>query len=276
LSSEKGRTGSFVVENSLVRLDPTGEALVIGDLHGNLESLKIILENSKFLAKLKKQPDACIVCLGDYVDRGPESAEILYVLLTLKLAFPNQVILLRGNHEGPKSLIAYPHDLPDQLQGRFPRLWQEIYEKMFELFDRLYLGVYVEDRYLMVHGGVSPKIRSLNDLAKTKVDREVFADVLWSDPDQNVTSVTASHRGVGVLFGEKVTKQVLSVIKAKLLIRGHQAYGEGYHLNHDGKVLTLFSRKGWPYFNNSGAYLVMPLQPKFETADELKAFIRQF
>lgn len=228
------------------------------------------------MAKLENQPDACIICLGDYVDRGPKSAEILYVLLSLKLAFPKQVILLRGNHEGPKTLIAYPHDLPMQLQHRFPTGWRGIYEKMFHFFDLLYLGVYVSERYLMVHGGVSPKIQGLNDLAKEKLDREVFADVLWSDPDDDVENVMASNRGVGVIFGEKVTRQVLTALDAKILIRGHQAHGEGFNLNHGGKVLTLFSRTGEPYFNAHGAYLMLPLAPKFENAQEIKRFIRQF
>ena len=276
LSSERGRIWNFVVENHLIQLDPTGEALVIGDLHGNLESLKSILEGSGFLPKLEKQPDACIICLGDYVDRCSESAEIFYVLLSLKLAFPKQVILLRGNHEGPKYLMAYPHDLPNQLQDRFPRGWQEIYEKMFELFDQLYLGVYVKERYLMVHGGVSPKIHGITDLTKAKVDHQVFADVLWSDPDEDVENEAPSHRGLGVAFGKKLTKQVLEALDAKILIRGHQAFGEGFHLNHDGRVLTLFSRTGEPYFNEAGAYLILPLQPKFENAEELKPFIRQF
>ena len=66
-----------------------------------------------------------------------------------------------------------------------------------------------------------------------------------------VENVIASNRGVGVIFGEKVTKQVLTALDAKILIRGHQAYGEGFNLNHNGKVLTLFSRTGEPYFNKS-------------------------
>lgn len=276
LSNENGKIGNFTIENHLIQLEPVGDALIIGDLHGNLESLKTILEDSGFLAKLEKQSDSCIICLGDYVDRGRDSAEILYVLLSLKLAFPKQVILLRGNHEGPKYLMAYPHDLPNHLQYRFPRGWSEIYEKTFDLFDQLYMGVYVPERYLMVHGGLSPKIHALTDLTKPKLDHQVFADVLWSDPDEDVDFEASSHRGLGVIFGEKLTKKVLDALGVKILIRGHQAFGEGYHVNHNGKVLTLFSRTGEPYYNESGAYLTLPLQPKFETAEELKRFICRF
>ncbi len=276
LKSEKGRVGNFVVENRLVKLDPVGEALVVGDLHGDLQSLKTILEGSGFVAKLEKSPGSCMVSLGDYVDRGPQSAEVLYVLLSLKLAFPRQIILLRGNHEGPKDLLAYPHDLPMQLQYRFPSDWQTIYERLFQLFDLLYLGVYVEKRFLMVHGGVSTKIRGLNDIANAEGCPELFADLLWSDPDDFVKNTTGSARGVGVVFGEKVSRQVLEAVDAKILIRGHEASPEGFKINHDGKVLTLFSRKGQPYFNRFGAYLSLPLHETFEDARQLVPFVCQF
>lgn len=127
LEKEKGKLGNLTFQDRIVKIEPKGDALIIGDLHGNLESLKTVLEKSGFLKRLAHQSDANLIFLGDYGDRGAYSVEVYYVILSLKLAYPKQVILLRGNHEAPKSSMAYPHDLPIQLQLHFQNDWQVIY-----------------------------------------------------------------------------------------------------------------------------------------------------
>jgi protein phosphatase len=278
LRNENGQIGNLTVVNRLVKLEPLGEALVIGDLHGDLESLIIILQTSGFVEKMEKTKEATLIFLGDYGDRGDKSAEIYYVILKLKLAFPEQVVLLRGNHEAPKDLLGYPHDLPFQFQNRFGEDWKRAYENTRALFAYLYNAVFVEDRYLMVHGGVSPQIRSLRDIAQAQENHNeaVLEDLLWSDPDENLQGISSSPRGAGHFFGKSVTEEVLGKLNAKILIRGHESSDIGFKINHDGKVLTLFSRKGSPYFNRYGAYLQLPLSEKFENAQQLIPWIHKF
>ena len=278
LQNENGQIGNLTIVNRLVKLEPLGEALVIGDLHGDLESLIIILQTSGFVEKMEKTKEATLIFLGDYGDRGDKSAEIYYVILKLKLAFPEQVVLLRGNHEAPKDLLGYPHDLPFQFQNRFGEDWKRAYENTRALFAYLYNAVFVEDRYLMVHGGVSPQIRSLRDIAQAQENHNeaVLEDLLWSDPDENLQGISSSPRGAGHFFGKSVTEEVLGKLNAKILIRGHESSDIGFKINHDGKVLTLFSRKGSPYFNRYGAYLQLPLSEKFENAQQLIPWIHKF
>ena len=279
LHTERGRIGNFTVNNHLVTLEPLGEALVIGDLHGDLESLRFILQKSRFIEKMEHSKVAALVFLGDYGDRGPNSAEVYQVVLKLKLAFPSQVVLLRGNHEAPKELIGSPHDLPFQFQKRFGLGWKQIYGKMWSLFSCFYNAVYVEGRYLMVHGGVSPQITGLQDIAQAQEGGNValLEDLLWSDPEENLQGISESPRGAGKLFGKDVTEEILAKLNAKVLIRGHQTSDVGFKVNHGGKVLTLFSRKGAPYYNRYGAYLELPLDTKFDDANELvDCCIRKF
>jgi diadenosine tetraphosphatase ApaH/serine/threonine PP2A family protein phosphatase len=279
LRGESGRNGNQTVTEGLVKLEPSGEALVIGDLHGDLESLIAILKSSGFTEKMAASKDATLIFLGDYGDRGVRSTEVYYTILKLKLAFPEQVILLRGNHEGPEDLMASPHDLPLQFQFRFKEDGRTVYSKVRELFTCLYNAVLVEERYLMVHGGLSPNISSIEDLAHASVthpEKDFLEDLLWSDPNDMVKAVLYSPRGAGKLFGKSVTEKVLQKLNVKILIRGHEPCEEGFKLNHDDKVLTLFSRKGAPYFNAHGAYLQMPLSEKFENAQQLVPWVHKF
>lgn len=279
LREENGRIGSYTVAGRLVKLDAAGEAVVVGDLHGDLESLTSILHRSGFTQRMAKNKEAVMIFLGDYGDRGTCSAEVYYALLRLKLAFPEQVILLRGNHEGPVDLMASPHDLPLQFQRRFKAKGELAYSKTSELWAYLYNAVLVEGRYLLVHGGLPSALNSEDELARAHEMhpmQEFLEELLWSDPDDVVKDVASSPRGVGKLFGKSVTERVLAKLKVKVLIRGHEPCREGFRINHEGKVLTLFSRLGEPYFNAYGAYLDLPLHEKLDNAAQLLPFVHKF
>jgi len=279
LKSENGRIGNLEVVGRLVKLQPVGKALVVGDLHGDLESLIDLLNGSQFLQKMSQNSEAVAVFLGDYGDRGQYSAEVYYIILRLKLQFPRQIILLRGNHEGPEDLLASPHDLPWQFQTRFGEEWTKAYMRIRELFNYLYNAVIVMERYLMVHGGVPPQAKTLEDLAyaHTRHPREsLLEDLLWSDPTDAISETCASYRGAGKLFGQKITDAALQSFGVKVIIRGHEPCTEGYKIDHNGKILTLFSRRGPPYFNEHGAYLAVDLSQKPQNAMELVQFIHKF
>jgi protein phosphatase len=279
LSVENGKTGNFEIVGRLIKLNPEGEGLIVGDLHGDLESLVDVLKESDFLKKMKTAGKAFLIFLGDYGDRGPFSAEVYYTVLKLKLLFPRQVILMRGNHEGPKDLMADPHDLPTQFQTRFGSQWEQAYVKTQGLFEFLYNAVLVKERVIMIHGGPPPQFNSIEDLAfahKTHPKQRFLEDMLWSDPDETIKGTVPSPRGAGRLFGPDVTNDLLRKLGVQMLIRGHESCDEGFRINHDGKVLTLFSRKGPPYFNAHGAYLRLSFSNRLENANQLVPYIHPF
>ncbi|MDQ7031793.1 MAG: metallophosphoesterase, partial [Desulfonauticus sp.] len=255
-----------------MKVKPKGEALIIGDLHGDLESLIAIFKQSDFLQKMDKTEEAILVFLGDYGDRGKYSIEVYYIILRLKLLYPKQVILMRGNHEGPEDLGVSPHDLPWDFQTKFGEKWGEAYSKIRDLWACLYNAVLVEKRCLMVHGGLSPNIKTMKELAyahETHPKQDFLEDLLWSDPNDFVKEYCASPRGAGKLFGENVTKEVLKRFNVQFLVRGHEPCPEGFKIDHNGKILTLFSRKGPPYFNTYGAFLDLNLSKDFENVNML-------
>jgi protein phosphatase len=279
MSKETGKIGKMQVEGKLATVEPHGEAAVIGDVHGDLESLVHILSDSGFLEKVEMQEDMMLIFLGDYGDRGPNSAEVYYVVLGLKQRFPEKVVLMRGNHEGPEDLLASPHDLPFQFQRRFGDLGGKVYSSVRKLFDQLFNAVLVKDRFVMIHGGFPSGACSVDDLAfaHAKHSQEAFLEeMLWNDPEENITGTFPSPRGAGKLFGSDVTAAFLEMLQVKALVRGHEPCSEGFRLNHDGRVLTLFSRKGEPYFNERAAYLRLNLSFKPKNAEELVSWVRRF
>ncbi|MDG1399884.1 MAG: metallophosphoesterase family protein, partial [Candidatus Binatia bacterium] len=69
-----------------------GRLLCIGDIHGSARELAILLR------EVAPRPEDRLVFLGDYVDRGPASNEVIALLVDLQARLPGTVFL-RGNHE---------------------------------------------------------------------------------------------------------------------------------------------------------------------------------
>lgn len=238
----------------LVRIAPQAveSVVVIGDLHGDLESLVHILK-AREVANADR-----IVFLGDYGDRGTESVEVYHLLLTLKLVAGKEerVILLRGNHEGPPDMPVRPHDLQLFFKKKYGTQGQELYERIKDLWEYLPYAVLVTGRYLMMHGGLPVAVSCVDDIAFARDAHpasSIFEALLWSDPIEG-KGCFSSMRGAGKLFGEDVTDTVLRTVGVKTLIRSHEPC-EGVKVLQNGKVLTVFSRKG--DLNKRAAYLLL-------------------
>ena len=68
----------------------------IGDIHGSLAKLRRLVARCQEHAR--GQP-AHFVFLGDYIDRGPQSAGVVRYLIELQSQYPEQIVPLKGNHE---------------------------------------------------------------------------------------------------------------------------------------------------------------------------------
>ena len=276
---ESGHVGSLEINGKLASTPPVGEAIVVGDIHGDLQSLKYIVKHSGFVDKAEKGENVFMVFLGDYGDRGPYSPEVYYLVLKIKQLFPEHIVLMRGNHEGPNDLLAYPHDLPTHLHRKFGEASSDVYREIRKFFSCLYNAVLIKERYIMLHGGVPSQASTIEDLAYAHIKhpREPhLEEILWSDPHEGTKGTYASPRGAGRLFGEDVTDRLLEMLNVKVLIRGHEPSEEGFKINHSGKVLTLFSRRGPPYHNTHGAYLKLNLAKEIEDARHLIECIHKF
>jgi len=81
-------------EPNLHRID--GSVIIIGDIHGQFTDMM------NMFSKLRQPGGAhntTYLFMGDYVDRGEFGCEVMGYLMALKLMYPRNVYLLRGNHE---------------------------------------------------------------------------------------------------------------------------------------------------------------------------------
>ncbi len=279
LATEDEMVGALKITGRLVEVPPVGEAIVVGDLHGDLKSLMYILQESDFLGKMKKGRDVLLIFLGDYGDRGVHSPEVYYVILKLKEMFPERVILMRGNHEGPPDLLASPHDMPVNLENKFGKKGSEAYSELRELFNHLYTAVIIKDSIVLLHGGAPSQATTIDDIAyahKNHPQKRHLEEILWNDPWTKLKGTIASPRGAGRLFGSDVTRKFLHMLNVKALIRSHQSCPDGYKSIHQGSVLTLFSTKTPPYNNKFAAYLQLDRSQKPKTQKQLLQGIHQF
>ena len=231
--------------------------ILVGDIHGDLPSLKYIRE--RFLKRAGR--DVLVVFLGDYIDRGlyEWQASTIVELAEISKELEGSVVFLRGNHEPPKGLEPMPHDYPEALQSLYGVEWGErLYDASRTFFDSLFHALVFEGYFLAVHGGppTSGFEGDLYDYLDWRGDGEGLIEILWNDPYEGDGDRLPSPRGIGFLWGKPVTRRALEKVGARVIVRAHEPTMEGSKFNHGKRVLTLFSRKGEPYGNPVAAIAV--------------------
>jgi Calcineurin-like phosphoesterase len=250
-----------LVSNGLLEIYDLENLVVVGDLHGDCKSLFRILCKIDYRQFLSKRLNK-LVFLGDYIDRGTDSIGIVYSVCYLKTAYPDSVILMRGNHEAPAEFPFSPHNFPYEIEKRYGNSWREIYVRILSVFKKLTIATIVKHKLLLVHGGlptqgsVASNFReSIISAHETQARNSVLEEILWNDPRQIPENKghERSTRGLGRYFGPSITRNWLQATGVKAIIRGHEPC-QGFKLDHDNKIMTLFSCRD-VYPNSSAAYL---------------------
>ena len=197
-----------------------------GDIHGQFNDMMEMFNVGGF------PPDTNYLFLGDYVDRGPQSIEVILLLCLLKLKYPNHIHLLRGNHESKQTTTNYGFYIEClKKYNNKPFVWQYV----VEMFDYLPLSANINNKIFCIHGGLSPLIQNINQI--NILDRFMdiptegpIADIMWSDPDASVNDFKISERGAGYFFGEKIVDRFLHINNIDTIIRAHQLCMEGFNV----------------------------------------------
>jgi len=193
-------------------------------------------------------PNTNYLFLGDYVDRGAASCETITYLMLLKLRYPDRFTLLRGNHETRQTTQVYGFFTECMKKYGSQSVWQAF----TDLFDFLPIAATIDDRIFCVHAGLSPSLQNINDINEIKRVKEIphegpFADLMWSDPEVDVTGFSFSNRGAGYIFGQDIVERFLHTNDCIRVYRAHQLCQEGYNEMFDGKLVTVWSAPNYCY-----------------------------
>ncbi|MCQ2818193.1 MAG: metallophosphoesterase [archaeon] len=139
-----------IVEEQPIVLKVETPVKVFGDIHGQYQDLMRFFD---LYSAPTTGPGGDIegldyIFLGDYVDRGNHSLETICLLIALKIKFPNQIHLLRGNHEDRwiNSSFGFQKEcierVGDEENGT-------VFTKFNDFFDYLPLAAIVDVNYIL-------------------------------------------------------------------------------------------------------------------------------
>ncbi|OEL34444.1 Serine/threonine-protein phosphatase 5, partial [Dichanthelium oligosanthes] len=252
---------------SLVDVDVPngGHFTVCGDVHGQYFDLLNIFE----LNGLPSEENPYLFN-GDFVDRGSFSVEVILTLFAFKCLYPKAMYLARGNHESKSmnKIYGFEGEVRSKLGEKFVELFAEV-------FCWLPLAHVINKKVFVVHGGLFSvdgvklsDIRSIDRFCEPP-EEGLMCELLWSDPQPQLGR-GPSKRGVALSFGADVTKKFLQENSLDLIVRSHEVKDEGYEIEHDGKLITVFSAPNYcDQMGNKGAFI------RF-TAPEMKPDIVTF
>ena len=236
---------------------PSWNYYFIGDTHGSFEDTYRIIDY--FIRVFQVNPQIKIIWLGDYVDRNPFDLQNLAFIITFWILFPNNVFLLRGNHEDATVCSRYGFSQHLYEKAGSKEYFTPIWDQVNQFFSHLPLGFQTqigEKRVLALHGGIPFDVnnyspvdlnhigKKLNCFQTEHFDMDTLSQtILWADPDpiNLTTGVAPTPRTGRPRFSYQAFNDFMQLNKLDLLIRAHEKFSNGYSLLWDKRLISLFS-----------------------------------
>lgn len=252
--------------------DSNSKYIVFGDYHGSFATFVRHLLRFKKLGIIDKKgkikDNYKIIFLGDVIDRGIYSYEILIIIYILLLLNPNKIILNRGNHEDVNTNGIFidtiydnshiPHksysaNFINEMYHKFNDLdmMLEIYTEINNIMRLQSSGIICQDPQqhnkliFMCHGCLPHDIENMNDLdsefkknlQKKKsfiVDQKTGLSIRWNDFHGKNNTIPSSRTISSNKYLRTIGKNVLNDAHNSgivMVIRGHE------DINHNTKIM---------------------------------------
>ncbi|KAL3440865.1 Metallo-dependent phosphatase-like protein [Aspergillus insuetus] len=223
----------FLAQPMLLEL--TGPIEVVGGIYGQYADLLRIFQRSGY------PPEANYLFLGNYVDYGAESIEVICLVLAYKIRYPENFLLLRGSHETARA--TRNSRFYDECTRRYST---DLWTTFIDLFDCMPVAASIDQQIFCVHGGLSPDLRSMEQIRRIVRPTDISAsgllfDLLRSNPDRHTVGWKTHDETGGLAFGPDVVSQFLHIHDMGLIVRGHDIVEDGYEFLAKRHLVTLCS-----------------------------------
>jgi predicted phosphodiesterase len=265
---------------------PQSTYYFIGDTHGSFDDTYQVI--NYFIQAFQVRAEMKIIWIGDYIDRNPLDFQNLALILSFWILFPENVFLLRGNHEDGSVCSRYGFSEHLYIKAGSREVFLPIWEKLLKFFSMLPLGIVSligSKKVCVFHGGFPFDLENfriwkiieieplLNCFQKEHFDMDPNSQaILWADPDEFLPSgVQPNPRSGRPRYSKDALTQFLDSNQFDCMIRGHSKWDNGYKLFFDNRLISLFSTS--KYDNKPiGQAKFLRLTPDFqinEIEDEL-------
>jgi hypothetical protein len=225
----------FVDAESLANRD----VWFIGDIHGDFLGLEASLE-----AIRQRSADPTFVFLGDFIDRGDASPEVLLRIYQLILDHPDRICILAGNHSDGLGTLpdqtffssVSPGDFVDLLNSKEDNLlWHQFGQLAVTVAARIPRALFFPDGLLVAHGGIPltdlhPSIQNRMDLNQASC----LQDFVWTRAHPSAARKIPNRYTRGSEFGVKDFNAFCELMADRVgfpverMIRGHCHLKERY------------------------------------------------
>eukprot|EP01084_Bolivina_argentea_P012674 23724_1 len=236
----------FMYQPMFLELEPPLK--IVGNIHGQFWDLLRLFEYGGY------PPDANYLFLGGYVDYGKQSIETICMLFSYKIKYPEHFFILRSNHECASMNRIF--GFYDECKRRYtPRLWK----RFTDCFNCMPVAAIIADKIFCCHGGLSPELKSFDQIKKlarpTGVpDTGLLCDLLWADPEQ--ISGWVENDPVSYIFGPDVVESFCKRFNIDLICRGKQVVADGYEFFAGRRLVTLFGAPNYRgEYDNCGSFM---------------------
>ncbi|XP_003740062.1 serine/threonine-protein phosphatase PP1 isozyme 7-like [Galendromus occidentalis] len=238
--------GQRVVRREESVTEIAGPVTICGSLFGDFRNLLDLLEVGEH------PPLNSYLFLGDFVNRGKNSLEVVCLLVSYKLLYPSCVVMLRGAQETNE--LTRRKGLKAEIKYRFDT---HLYKRLMEFFGFLPLASVVAGRIFACHGGLNRHVHTIDSVRRIirplPTLERAAAGIVFSEPIEGTGFLGHADESCG--YG---SDKVLSFLKAAgldLICRTGDCVPGGFRYHCNRNVINIFSTMNFCGHGNPAALL---------------------